>query len=356
MDIHTATRKYEAWVAAQTPLIAEDLELKHKRMAEAPFLLFRGTFYRWAQLWPRLCPALATAADTLAVGDLHIENFGTWRDSEGRLIWGINDFDEAALMPYTIDLTRLATSAILAARQNSLAIGADDACAAILEGYGAGIGGDTAAFVLEQDHVWLRDLAIGGLRDPVKFWAKMRALPDSAIAPPKKVRTWLEEALPESGLKYRLVHRVAGLGSLGRQRYVALAEWRDGSIAREIKALTVSAYAWANGGVIKPKIFYKDVLRHSIRCPDPHLELHGRWLVRRLGPDCSRIDLGSLPKRRNERNLLHAMGRETANVHLRSDGARAIKPDLERRKRKWLVEAATTMADATIADWKAWRR
>jgi uncharacterized protein (DUF2252 family) len=24
-----------------------------------------------------------------------VENFGAWRDVEGRLIWGINDFDEA---------------------------------------------------------------------------------------------------------------------------------------------------------------------------------------------------------------------------------------------------------------------
>jgi len=31
----------------------------------------------------------------LAVGDLHVENFGTWRDAEGRLIWGVNDFDES---------------------------------------------------------------------------------------------------------------------------------------------------------------------------------------------------------------------------------------------------------------------
>src|SRR5216683_504454 len=220
MDIQTATRTYEAWVAAQTPLIAGDIELKHKRMAETPFLLFRGSFYRWAQLWPKLCPALATAAKIL----------------------------EAAPVPYTIDLVRLETSAILAARQSSLAIGADDACAAILEGYRAGIGGDAEPFVLEKDHARLRDLAIGGLRDPAKFWAKMRALPDCAVAPQKNVRTWLEKALPEHGLDYRLVHRVAGLGSLGRQRYVALAEWRGGSVAREIKALTAPAYAWANGG------------------------------------------------------------------------------------------------------------
>ena len=42
------------------------------------------------------------------------ENFGTWRDAEGRLIWGVNDFDEAARMPYALDIVRLATSAVLA--------------------------------------------------------------------------------------------------------------------------------------------------------------------------------------------------------------------------------------------------
>ena len=55
----------------------------------------------------------------LGVGDLHVENFGTWRDAEGRLIWGINDFDEACPMPYTIDLVRLAASADLAIKRNT---------------------------------------------------------------------------------------------------------------------------------------------------------------------------------------------------------------------------------------------
>ena len=50
----------------------------------------------------------------LAVGDIHLENFGTWRDADGRLVWGVNDFDEAAEMPYALDLIRLATSALVA--------------------------------------------------------------------------------------------------------------------------------------------------------------------------------------------------------------------------------------------------
>ena len=65
---------------------------------------------------PRYLPRIGDAPSVLAVGDIHIENFGTWRDEEGRLVWGVNDFDEAAEMPYVLDLVRLATSAALALR------------------------------------------------------------------------------------------------------------------------------------------------------------------------------------------------------------------------------------------------
>ncbi|MGL1576695.1 DUF2252 family protein, partial [Vibrio parahaemolyticus] len=72
------------------------------------------TFWRWVEVMPGVCPDLVTAPRVLAVGDLHVENYGTWRDAEGRLVWGINDFDEAFEMPYALDLLRLATSALLA--------------------------------------------------------------------------------------------------------------------------------------------------------------------------------------------------------------------------------------------------
>ncbi|HEV3242234.1 MAG TPA: DUF2252 family protein [Methyloceanibacter sp.] len=104
-----------------------------RRRAEFGFL--RRTFYRWASLWQETCPHLDKSPRVMAVGDLHVENFGTWRDTEGRLVWGVNDFDEVARMPYAIDLVRLVTSAIFAKRENGLAI--DDAAAAdvVLQGY-----------------------------------------------------------------------------------------------------------------------------------------------------------------------------------------------------------------------------
>ncbi len=122
MNIHKATESFETWVAKHIQIVRPDLELKHEQMAASVFSFFRATFYRWLQLWEEVCSNLTGAPELLAVGDLHVENFGTWRDIEGRLIWGINDFDEVYPMPYTIDLVRLVTSAHLAIGEEHLAM------------------------------------------------------------------------------------------------------------------------------------------------------------------------------------------------------------------------------------------
>src|SRR5258707_761118 len=95
MNIHQATTSYEKWVSSCIPVDRHAIIFKHKQMAIGLFPFLRATFYRWAQIWREEAGDAATAPSLLAVGDLHLENFGTWRDTEGRLIWGINDFDEA---------------------------------------------------------------------------------------------------------------------------------------------------------------------------------------------------------------------------------------------------------------------
>src|SRR5262249_48371096 len=139
--------------------------------------LLRGTFYRWMQRWPEICAKLTSAPVIPSVGDLHVSNFGTWRDTEGRLIWGINDVDEACELPYTNDLVRLATSAILAKRHGHFKIGAVDLCNAILDGYEAALDAGGAPFVLEERRRWLRLIAHSELRDPTVFWPKLLASP-----------------------------------------------------------------------------------------------------------------------------------------------------------------------------------
>ena len=91
-------------------------------MRESAFAFLRGNYWRWAETILDVCPDLADAPAVLAVGDTHLENFGTWTDREGRIVWGVNDYDETAEMPYILDLVRLAASAALAATPGQLSL------------------------------------------------------------------------------------------------------------------------------------------------------------------------------------------------------------------------------------------
>jgi len=352
MSIVAETADYERWAGAQIRLIKTDLALKHRAMKKATFPFLRATFYRWATLYREACPELVAAPVLLAVGDLHIENFGTWRDAEGRMVWGINDFDETHPMPYTVDLVRLATSALLAIRAEALSIGESAAIDAILTGYRKRItSGHGRPFVLEEDHPVLRAMATGEERDAKAFWAKMSAFRNAT--PPRTPRALIARHLPHDGGRPRFVHRIAGLGSLGRERYVGIAQSEGALVAREAKAMLPSAFAWQrrNG-----KIYYAAMLKTAIRAADPFVAIEQDWLIRRLGPHCSRIELDDLPKRKDERVLLEAMGAETANIHLGSAAALpALRRDLKARSKDWLHDAARRMAKATFDDWRAWR-
>jgi hypothetical protein len=357
MTIAKATRLYETWLARQTSLVPQDLALKHTLMERDEFSFFRATFYRWTQVWRELCPELLTAPSVLAVGDLHVENFGTWHDQEGRLIWGINDFDEAYPLPYTNDLVRLAVSVKLAAATEHLTFKPRDAYEAILTGYIEGLKAGGRPIVLDDHHRELREIATSKLRNPVSFWRKIRVLPLVKGPIPGKARAALDLLMPERGLSCHLRRRVSGMGSLGHIRYVAIADWQGGKIVRETKALAPSACVWAQDGHGGNTILYQSVLDHAVRCRDPLVTVQGRWLARRLAPYCSRIELIALPKQRDEGRMLYAMGWETANVHLGSRNARtAIQRDLSKRKPDWLRTATKLMTKVTMREWTDWAK
>ncbi len=357
MNIVKSTRLFEEWQAQHTNLIKSDVRLKHAHMKLAVFSFLRATYYRWAQLWPVVCSDQSKAPRVLAVGDLHVENFGTWRDVEGRLIWGINDFDEVYSLPYTNDLIRLAVSAHLAADAGHLSLKKKDICDALLVGYLDTLRHGGMPFVLEEQHDWLRQIALTDLRDPVRFWKKMEALPNASGEVPVSAIDAIERLFPAPNLKYRIAHRVAGLGSLGHARYVALAKWNGHWIAREAKALIPSSCYWAEDRRGPAEILYQSIINRAVRGPDPFVRLHGQWIVRRLSPHCSRIELTGLEVYRSEMRLLHAMGCETANIHL---GTRSAAKDILRhankQKRKWLHEATLAMLEKVLADWKAWKK
>jgi hypothetical protein len=286
-DVVSATASYERWMASHTAVVQKDLALKHERMADSPFLFLRATFYRWIELFPAVCSDLVDAPHVTAVGDLHIENFGTWRDREGRLVWGVNDLDEAASLPYLSDLVRLAASVALGIDRGDVRLRFGQACEAICEGYSSSLERGGEPIVLSERHRALREVAFSEARDPKKFWAKMEELPRVRRPPPDVVRV-LEQALPGRDVPYTVRTRVAGVGSLGRPRFVALATYEGGWLAREAKAWLPSAAAPATPRRSKAAIA---VLRDGTRSPDPAWSIRGSWIVRRLAPDCSRIEI-----------------------------------------------------------------
>jgi hypothetical protein len=337
--ITMTTIDYERWLKNRIDVVEPDLRLKHQEMADSLFAFLRATFYRWASLWQEVCPDLTEAPRVLAVGDLHVENFGTWRDTEGRLVWGVDDFDEVARMPYALDLTRLVTSAILAKRENALAIDASDAATAVLEGYSESLEAGGNPFILEESHSGLREMAMGAEREPTKFWSKLVKLPRAT--PPKGVQRLLQRSFPDEAQDIAFSHHTAGVGSLGRPRYVAIASCNGGFAAREAKAWLPSAWGWAKGRP-KERPYSVRLLKHAVRQADPYYAVEEDWVVRRVGPHCGRIELTEIPKKRDERRLLNAMGYETANLHLATASQRKnVLRDLTKRNPDWLLEAAT---------------
>jgi hypothetical protein len=231
-----------------------------------------------------------------------------------------------------------------------------EAAEAIEEGYRAALNAGGRAFVLAEHHQWLRMMALSKLRDPVRFWAKMEQLPPYTAKAPAEVRRLLEESFPRPRPAYVLKRRIAGLGSLGHPRILALSAWEGAYVAREAKAIRTSAWAWYRGDT-SVDMYGPKVVERAIRVQDPCVRFHGHWLVRRLAPDCSRIEMVSLPAERDEARLLYCMGWETANMHFASRSAiPQVKRDLGKRRGRWLQKSAKAMMKATMGDWEDWRK
>jgi len=94
--------------------IPELIPMRHEKMASSPFSFFRGTALLMAH---DLSHQAQTGIHAIICGDAHIGNFGFFASPERRLIFDLNDFDEAAPGPWEWDLKRFLTSIILIGRE-----------------------------------------------------------------------------------------------------------------------------------------------------------------------------------------------------------------------------------------------
>jgi len=373
VNIVQSTDAYEDFLRAELgrEVIEEGLREKRLEMAAGPFPFLRATYWRWAETIREIAPEVMEAPSVLAVGDIHLENFGTWRDAEGRLIWGVNDHDEAATMPYALDLLRLVTSALLAGKPDAAAVAKP-----VLAGYRRGLDAPQP-FVLDRDLAWLRKAVVVPERERKSFWDKLERKRLRFEERPRSERPnlWpryreaLRKAMPADAEEPLIWYRSAGLGSLGRPRWVAQALWRGDWVIREAKGMVPSAWSRVDRRTTRA-IRSLELATGRFRAPDPLLSLADGIAIRRLSPNNRKINAESPARSVSadtekrvglsvllDPEMLKAMGAELAAIHLgTADMGDAIRQDLGARRKGWLAEAAARAAKSVRTEQLEFRK
>jgi uncharacterized protein (DUF2252 family) len=347
---------------------ADLLRFKVKRMAEGPFPFFRGTFHLFARDWANKVVEVRTAvadggADIDVVGDLHSENFGTFKADDGLVHYDVNDFDETTRGRFDLDVCRLATSWLLAAQDRG------ERWAATIPAALAGLGAYADSFrralktgkapdldVSEKapTHEPAVDelLAAGAARRRPKFIATLtevtregRRLLRSAHYfnltddERQRVLRLLEDYRrrpgPDVKEGYYTVEdacgRVSGIGSMGRYRYAVLLAGKGNDEARnvllEFKESLPSALDAARGTAPPPEALpgragqVVGVQRKSQAASNPHLgfAVDGglSFQVRELGPPDGRVDSKALKTDALLEGVARVQGAVLARVHAR---------------------------------------
>jgi Uncharacterized protein conserved in bacteria (DUF2252) len=355
-DVVGFTAGYEDWLAERIPLVPADLAAKHAEMTASVLRFLRGTYYLWLRRVADLLPWLLDRPAVPLVGDLHVENFGSWRDRDGVRRWGVNDLDELARGGYALDLVRLATSAALVP---GLALSTRTLCALLLEQWHTAT--PAAATPLDVE-------AAGHLRalvpDPQPSHRYYPALCGRAAADPSSLPPRVRAAIAGTvadGWRPTWHTRRAGTGSLGHPRMVAVGrdptgEWQ----AREAKLLGPPTADWLRAGdPARPwphghGQLYRSVTA-ALRGPYPADRVAG-WQLRRLAPDVQRIELPGLVAHDVER-VVRSMAQSIVDVHGTEPAAlAAARTDSEALPGDWLEDAVDEIVADTRACHHRWSR
>jgi uncharacterized protein (DUF2252 family) len=224
---------------------AERLQYKYARMRASLFGFYRGTSHLFYQDWPQAA-SLDRTPGTWVTGDLHLENFGSYRSDNGLVHFDLGDFDEAAMAPAAWDLARFATSVLIGSR--TLGLGGRDANALIqhfIRSYAAALREGKARWIERQATKGIvRDL-IKDLKDrsqrelldsitEVNGKARRLTIDRKHTLPVPEVargrisafmKKWAARQPDPSFFKLLdVARRVTGVSHLGLPRYVLLVE------------------------------------------------------------------------------------------------------------------------------------
>lgn len=372
----------------------ERLALKLAKMRSDPFVFLRGSCHLFYARLPAL-EVLQQAPLAWVCGDLHLENFGSYKGDNRLVYFDINDFDEATLAPCTWDLVRFLASVRLGAA--SLAVDVQDAeflCNCFVDAYAAALAGGKARWVERETAEGLvRDLLddLQGRKRPayldtrsVSHGKRRRLRLDNGKALPASeaqaasVRAFMAQFAatqprPEFFKVLDVARRIAGTGSLGQDRFIVLVEGKDspdGNYLLDLKLTQPSSLPqdWAKASTRWASESERVVSLQSRMQAVPMaflnaVQLDGQpYILRGLQPSEDRVALNRWNgKLRRLEEVLRLMGQVTAWAHWRGSGrgGSAIGDELvdfgqQTAWRPALLAAARDCAQQVEGDWQSW--
>lgn len=384
----SVTQRIRDFNAGRDP---ERLALKLQALRKDPFVFLRGTCHLFYERLPH-DELLIDAPAAWACGDLHLQNFGSYKGDSRLVYFDINDFDEAALAPCTWDPLRLLASVMVGARSR----GVNDAealalCHCFLDAYAAGlIDGKPRWLERETADDMIRDLLDALQKRSRKDFLDIRTELKGAH---RRIRLDGKKALPVSEEQrarilsfmetfaaqqpepefFRLLdvaRRIAGTGSLGVDRCVLLIEGKgspDGNYLLDLKeSLPSSLLAhlklpqpqWKNEAQ-RIVSLQKRMQAVSQAFLTPTTIGRTAYVLRSLQPSADRVDLAAWQgKLRRLETTLATMGEILAWAQLRSSGrqgaAAADQLIAFAEGAKWkcrLLELAADAAATVEQDW-----
>lgn len=365
---------------------------KYRRMAAGAFEFFRGSNFLFAAAWPKLQPTSPGPAVWLC-GDLHLENFGAFPTDDGEFCFDINDFDESAIAPCSIDLVRCSTSILLAADSWRLSpTQGTGMVLAFLDAYRQQMLSDSPSAIDENRQELgvvaqlLKAVRLASRERMLLKYAKRRSnggwrfrRGDDRI---KKLRpetvARIRQAVEEfgAGEGWRLldvVKRYSGIGSLGLRRYQLLLQ-TDASHEPAMLSLKEAAPSVLVPFVDAAQPRFASEAERVVTAQRllqirPTAGLHaldfgGRsYRLRAMIPEENRSSLNRLQEKpRRLREAVAVAGRLTARSQRR--GSRIDQHDRFPELRKWasspaldaVLSAAVRFADWVIADYQTFMK
>lgn len=375
----------------------ERLAMKYAKMRTSPYVFLRGTCHLfYERLLVDTLPADAPIA--WICGDLHLENFGSYKGDNRLVYFDINDFDEASLAPVSWDLVRLLASVFAAAA--SLRITENQAvllCSEFMSAYGSALASGKASWV-DRDSA---DGLVNSLLDALRNRSRVEHL-DKYTKLAKKSRVIrrdgersLKASSKETARATALVetyaatqkdkkffevidvaHRIAGAGSLGVERYMVLVKGKgspDENYLLDVKqALPSSLQTHVAIGQLEWASEADRVVTLQNRmqaAPTAFLNavttVKGKrsYQVRALQPSADRVALNDTSVTFGQiSGVVNQMGRIVGWAHLRGSGLQgsATADSLVAfgtSRTRWqaqLLEAAQQCATQTVDDWNAY--